>query len=262
MKKIILVGAFFFMLTSSLFSQTTATNFTCDDCHGVNHDLFTELNAGKIIVIAWVMPCGGCISGALAGYSAAESFATSNPGQVLFYLVDDYGNTACNSLGSWGDNNGMTNAVPFSNALINMADYGTAGMPKVVVLGGTNHTVFYNKNNSAINQTEITSAINSALATSSLNEIKTTSEELVIYPNPSNNIVSLKTESLEISKTKEITIVLKNVLGEEILLIFKGKIATTQQTIEFNTAELSNGNYFIHYSDTETTKITKVVVSH
>lgn len=39
-----------------LFSQTTATNFTVDDCNGVTHDLFTELDEGKVVIIAWVMP--------------------------------------------------------------------------------------------------------------------------------------------------------------------------------------------------------------
>lgn len=255
-----------FILFSALnffvFSQTTATNFTCDDCHGVSHDLFTELDSEKVIVIAWVMPCGGCISGALAGHTAAESFATSNPGQVLFYLVDDYGNTPCNSLGTWGNTNGMTNAVLFSNPLIKMSDYGGAGMPKVVVLGGANHTVYYNKNNSAISQAEITAAISLALAVNSVDEIKNTKEELVVYPNPGNNVVSLNIESLGISKNKEITIVLKNILGEEILVIFKGQLAANQELIQFNTAELSNGNYFIHFSGTESLVTSKIVVSH
>ncbi|MES2587713.1 MAG: T9SS type A sorting domain-containing protein [Bacteroidota bacterium] len=262
MKKILLISAFFLALSPSLISQTTATNFTCDDCHGTNHDLFTELNSGKVIVIAWVMPCGGCISGALSGYSAAESFATSNPGQILFYLVDDYGNTSCSSLGSWGNTNGMPNAVPFSNALVNMGDYGTAGMPKVVVLGGANHTVFYNENNSAINQTNITSAINNALATSSVNEIKISNEELIVYPNPSTNVVSITVESLGIKTTKDLTIQLKNILGETVLEIFKGKVDANQKVIEFNTSNLSNGNYFISYTDGEVSRKTKVVVAH
>lgn len=262
MKKISTLIIFLLLSISSSFTQTTATNFTCDDCHGTNHDLFTELNSGKVIVIAWVMPCGGCINGALAGYSAAESFATSNPGQVLFYLVDDVANTSCSSLGSWGNTNGMTNATPFSNAAVNMGDYGTAGMPKVVVLGGSNHTVFYNQNNSAINQSAITTAINNALATSSLNETTISKKEVVVYPNPSTNVVSISIESLGLKTSQDLTIQLKNMLGETVLEIFKGKIDASQKTIDFNTNNLVNGNYFISYVDGEISKDIKLIIAH
>ena len=44
------------------FAQTTATDFTANDCGGTSHTLFTELNAGNVIVITWVMPCSSCIT--------------------------------------------------------------------------------------------------------------------------------------------------------------------------------------------------------
>lgn len=38
------------------FSQTTATDFTAEDCDGNVVSLFSELDEGKVVVIAWVMP--------------------------------------------------------------------------------------------------------------------------------------------------------------------------------------------------------------
>lgn len=38
------------------FAQTTATDFSVDDCKGDFYNLFTELDAGKVVIIAWVMP--------------------------------------------------------------------------------------------------------------------------------------------------------------------------------------------------------------
>lgn len=38
------------------FSQTTATDFTVNDCNDVTTNLFTQLDEGKVVVIAWVMP--------------------------------------------------------------------------------------------------------------------------------------------------------------------------------------------------------------
>ena len=37
------------------FSQT-ATDFTCNDCAGSSHNLFSELDGGKVVVLVWVMP--------------------------------------------------------------------------------------------------------------------------------------------------------------------------------------------------------------
>ena len=84
------------------FAQTTATDFTTNDCAGVSHTLFSELDAGKIIVAAFVMPCGSCSAPSLAAYNAVQSYAISNPNTVYFYLVDDAANTTCASLTSWG----------------------------------------------------------------------------------------------------------------------------------------------------------------
>ena len=246
---------------SRSFSQTTAVNFTCEDCHAVSHDLFTELDAGKVVVIAWVMPCGGCINGALSAYTAVQNYATSNPGEVLFYLVDDYGNTTCSSLGAWAENNGMTDFTPFSNALINMADYGTDGMPKIVVLGGNSHTVYYNENNNDIDAVNISNAIASALASASVNELSG-KDEMVVYPNPGTDNVSINAEAFGFQKMDEMSIVLKNIAGNEVSQIFKGKWDSNQKAIQFNTSQLSAGTYFVHCTDQKTSRTVKVVISH
>jgi len=43
-----------FVLTT--FSQTIATDFLAEDCDGNMVHLFSELDEGKVVVIAWVMP--------------------------------------------------------------------------------------------------------------------------------------------------------------------------------------------------------------
>ncbi len=150
------------------FGQATATDFTQNDCNGISHNLFSELNANKVIVIAWVMPCQYCVDGAAAGWNAAQSFAVSNPGKVLYYLVDDFGDNTCADLSNWTVTNNVAGGTPISfNNLgnpINMKDYGSAGMPKVVVVGGSSHYVYFNENFSAAdNEPMITSAIAQAL---------------------------------------------------------------------------------------------------
>src|SRR5262245_353846 len=135
MKKSILLIAVLFLSVIS-FAQT-ATNFTCNDCSGNSHDLFSELDAGKVIVLCWVMPCGTCTSPALTSYNVVQSFQASYPNQVYFYLIDDYANTTCTSLNSWGTSIGAppsSSSLRFSNAAIDMTNYGATGMPKIVVV--------------------------------------------------------------------------------------------------------------------------------
>ena len=164
MKKNLLILLLSFIAFNG-FSQTTATDFTQLDCNQVSHNLFTELNAGKVVVITWVMPCYLCVDGANAGWQAAQTFATSNPGKVLYYLVDDFGDNTCSDLSAWITANNVAGGSPpvrFENVgkPINMNDYGSGGMPKVVVVGGPSHYVYFNENFSlADNQPAIESAI-------------------------------------------------------------------------------------------------------
>lgn len=72
MKKTLLI--IFAILTSLGFAyaQTTATNFTTNDCDGISHTLFDELDDDKVIIISWVMPCTACAT--YAGYAADAQY--------------------------------------------------------------------------------------------------------------------------------------------------------------------------------------------
>src|SRR5688572_1006830 len=88
-------------------SAQVATNFTCNDCSGNLHNLFSELDAGKVIVLDWVMPCGGCTAPSQTAHNIVQGFQSTNPNQVLFYMVDDYANTSCSSLNGWANSIGI-----------------------------------------------------------------------------------------------------------------------------------------------------------
>ena len=253
MKKTLLI--IFAILTSLGFAyaQTTATDFTTNDCDGISHTLFDELDNGDIIVIAWVMPCNPCATYTLPAYSAVQTFATSHPGQVHFYLADDFANTTCATLTSWGNSNNMPLNTTFSSSDISMSDYGTNGMPKVVVLGGSDHTVFLNKNDDKINflgvQGAITDALNAPLG---VEQIKASHFQLSTYPNPVNN-------TLNVSSTKTNT-------GSVVysILDVSGKVVIQENklTPAIDVSALSNGNYFLKVSSEKATESIQFVVSH
>lgn len=258
MKQVILSIFASFLVFSSTYSQTTATDFTVNDCVGTSHNLFSELDAGKIVVIAWVMPCGSCGAAALSAYNAVQSYTSSNPGTVLFYLVDDYANTSCLTLTSWGNNNSMPNATKFSNSAISMSDYGTDGMPKIVVLGGVNHDIAYNQN-SGVTTSSVQSVINNLLASASVNEIESTNNfNVKVIPNPVKGNASIE---YTLDNTSSVQLEIFSVIGE---LVYETKennqvSGNHKLTIE-ESSKLINGIYILKLTTNNKTESINFVI--
>lgn len=190
MKK--LLFAFAALCSISAVQAQTAPDFTATDCSGSSHTLYTELTAGKVVVITWVMPCGSCVAGGKAAQNAVQSFSVSNPGKVIYWLADDLGDNSCSSLSSWTSTNTITLPTLFGNSgnAIDENDFGGTGMPHVVVIA-PNKTILYNKKNSATNdEPGIKAAITSALATTtSVAEIDV--KKIAVIPNPASSQISI-----------------------------------------------------------------------
>lgn len=232
-------------LLVSLHFQTTAqtaTNFTEEDCNGTSYTLFDELDEGKIIVIAWVMPCGACSYYGSGAYDAFQTFTETHPGMVEFYLTDDYANTSCSSIASWGNTNSMENHIAFSSSAISMSDYGTDGMPKVVVLAGNDHAVLYNENNGSISYDGVLEAINTALNSVGIEDNKILNKTLSIFPNPSNGVLSL-----EFYMQDNSTLEIFTVLGEKLLDVNLNDCTPNQKNkIELNLSNQAEGLYLVN----------------
>jgi hypothetical protein len=229
------------------FAQTTAPDFTATDCSSVSHNLFTELNSGKVVVLVWVMPCGNCISDAKAGYDAVQSFATSYPGKVLYWMSDDAGNTTCSSLSGWASTNsiGATGLTLFGNAgpAIDEANYGGSGMPHVVVIGGTDHHIYYNQKNGSNDGTAITNAITQALAATGVSIVTPSNQELKLFPNPSKDKISV---SYNLAQTTIVNIDIYDVFGKKIKTIYPSMQLSGPHTIDVNfDSKLANGIYVL-----------------
>lgn len=266
MKKIIPFFVALMFSTTFLSAQTTATNFTMPDCNGVNHTLFDELDAGKVIVIDWVMPCITCIPYSKTTYNVVQSYQSSHPNRVFFYMVDDYGqaNSDCAVLNSWGNTNGMpasASSLRFENkdTIINMLDYGSKGMPKIVVLGGTSHTVFYNSNNT-VNATALQTAINDALNTgASISEPLNSFASVSIYPNPANATSAI---SFNLKKSSVVKTEVFNQVGQKVIDMSSGNLPSGENKIQLNTTKLNDGIYFLKISNTDHSSVVKLTVAH
>ncbi len=247
----------------SLFSVAqTATNFNVSDCNSNNHDLFTELNAGKVIVMTWVMPCGACINSAITSSNTVAGYASSNPGRVKYYLVDDAGNTSCTSLTGWASTNGFTTDAVFGNAgnIIKMVDYGTSGMPKTVVLGGAAHTVFYNINGTVVAGDMQTAIGNALAAPSGIGEKELGNFELSLFPSPVNS--NATTLGFNLTQSGNVTIEVYNTLGAKVKDISLGKQSVGKHEEKIDFQSLSNGNYLVKLMVGQSSQMLKFTIAH
>ncbi|MDC3394989.1 T9SS type A sorting domain-containing protein [Flavobacteriales bacterium] len=253
MKKTLLI--IFAILTSLGFAyaQTTATNFTTNDCDGISHTLFDELDDDKVIVISWVMPCTPCAT--YAGYAAdaVQAFATSHPGRVKHYLADDYANSTCSYLSGWASNYNISTDAVFSDGQLDMSDYGTPGMPKVVVLGKNSHTIYYNKNDNTITQIDVEDAITLALtATVGIDE-EATNLQLNAYPNPTTGFINI-----EYTSQSPVQFDVINMLGEKVL----SQNTNNTKNATVDVSNLTKGIYFLRMiADSKTTNL-KFILSN
>lgn len=264
-KRILIFILLLIQLSISGFAQT-ATNFTSVNCSGTTCNLFTELEQGKVIVMCWVMPCDGCILGAKTSFDMVSSYQATYPNRVFFYLVDDIADSDCNILNNWAngpDVNVFENSYSFrfTDSTIKMSDYKREGMPKVVVLGGNNHTVFYNVNvnEEPIILDSLAAAIDSALIASNIKEFHSEVQNISLFPIPSNTNSTL---SIQLNSSLGIKVELYNSSGNFISKIFNGLLQFGNNEINIDSSKLSNGVYSIKISTADQHKLIKLVVSH
>ena len=143
-----------------------------------------------------------------------------------------------------------------------MSDYGSDGMPKVVVLGGPAHTVFYNAKAPDITQEGIRNGISAAIAAGSpatafsapdLRSVR----QLKLYPNPARYSAVL---DLEISRGTDLSVVIVNSAGETVREVFGGRLEPGIHAISFNTGSLQAGLFFVVVSDKSSERRLRLLV--
>jgi len=244
------------------FSQTNATNFTANDCGSNSHTLFTELDNGNVVVLAWIMPCLTCVAPVKTAYNIAKSY-NNKPGyagKVKFYLIDDVADHNCTYLSNWASNNNIGPDIlsVFDNApggtVIKEADYGGTGMPHIAIVGGSDHRIFFNKHNADANDpTGIEYAIYSALTPASVTSSTETGSEAVIFPNPANNKLSIK---YRIDHTAQVIFEIVDIVGRQLsYLSTTSNRGLNNETIDIG--HLTSGTYFIQIKRNDQKEILK-----
>jgi thiol-disulfide isomerase/thioredoxin len=123
--------------------QSTAMDFTQDECEGNPHHLYSELDAGNVVIMEFVMlNCAPCISGTKALENITAPYAVSHPGRVHIYSYGFLNSYNCEQMTAWKIDNEFSHPV-FSEGEDQVAYYGGMGMPTIVVTGTNMHKVFF-----------------------------------------------------------------------------------------------------------------------
>jgi hypothetical protein len=118
-------------------------DFDQADCNGTAHHLFTELDAGNVVILEFIMlNCAPCIVGTKALESITAPYEETHPGRVHTYSFGFLNSYSCEQLQAWISNNNFTHPV-FNNGEEQVNYYGGMGMPTIVVAGTNEHKVFF-----------------------------------------------------------------------------------------------------------------------
>lgn len=175
------------------------------------------------------------------------------------YLVDDYANTNCSSLNSWANGYNISDVTLFSNAAINMEDYGSTGMPKIVVVADVNHHVFYNANNS-VNSTQLQTAINEAINATITDIDETTDKSFTfeLYPNPAKSKANI---DFWLDEPADVQVKVFDYIGKEVRTFSYGFHHEGYNSVTFQTSDLNEGIYFLKFNAGLQSKTIKLVVA-
>lgn len=240
----VLLLALMFVITISK-AQTTAMQFTGQDCNGNNVDLFADLDAGKAVILHFYMPnCGSCPPPAKKIQTMANNINAMYPGKVKGYAFPFQNSTTCSYSQGWVSSNSLDVLyAPMDSGAEQVSHYGGFGMPTVVVVGGTDHKVLFSTLSfSTSDTTEMKNKIIALLnGTTGISDLPTTVSSFNIYPNPATNQFSVK---LDLKEASDVLIDITDLTGKQVTVLMNEKQNGLLKR-EFSTEALPSGIYFV-----------------
>ena len=241
-KTILLLAALMFVSTIST-AQDTAIQLSGTDCNGVSHDLFADLDAGKVVLLHFFMPnCTACPPPALQIQAMANNIMATHPGMIKGYAMPFQNSTTCEYTSSWVSSNGLSLYAPFDKGATQVAYYGGFGMPTVVLLGGKDHKVLFSTLSFSTSDTTIMrDKILEVLNTTGVNELPSSVSSFSVFPNPASDVISV---NLDLKESTKLLVDITDLTGKQVAVIMdENKTGTVNK--QFNSASLPNGNYLV-----------------
>ncbi len=242
--------------------QTTAMDFTRNDCGGDPHHLFEDLDSGQVILLHFFMAgCFGCPPPAQNIMAMANRINAIYPNKIRGYAFPYDNATSCATSMSWVINSGLSHFyLPMDSGETQRSYYGPFGMPTVVLLAGTGHRIMFSTGTFTPSDTTIMrdSIIGFLTGTSGIKHLSDLVSSFDAFPNPATDYISI---SLNLKESAKAIIDIADIEGKQIAIISEEKLYGIVRK-EFNIANLSSGNYLIRLQINGKTRVQKITINH
>ena len=242
MKRILLIFHLV-LLSVTLKAQTIALDFNREDCNGVNHHLFSELDSNKVVILEFFMlACAACIYAGQDLNAMHTNLDIEFPGMIYFYNMGFDDAYSCNDISNWVTANGF-NSTPFDSGAYQVAYYGGMGMPTVAVVAGPLHEVLFLKSGFNTSDTAIiAAAIRNFYSISVVQENSDIFSAVQLSPNPTSNFINLK---FHLKESSTIKIEIVDYLGKVQKEVREADFGAGDFNQKIETSFLSAGLYFL-----------------
>ena len=260
MKKIIYLLFTLIIASPVIKAQTTAMDFTMDDClNGDTYHFFDVLDSDNVVIMEFFMTCSSCVTAAHEIEAMQNQLNNEFPGKVKFYQIAFTNSYTCATILSWYTTNGF-NAIPFDSGGTLVAYYGGFGMPTVAVAAGPNHQVLFTDVGwSTGDTTLIAAAVRNYYNTASVNEISTSqNNSLEVFPNPAEQFITVK---IPVDKSSHLQLQLTDVSGKIVKDIFNDEISAGIFEMKVDISSLAIGTYMIKAAMNNRTTFSKVNIA-
>lgn len=238
------------LLAGTAFSQVgaVAPDFTQTDINGTTHNLYSYLNAGKVVIVdmsaTWCGPCWSFHNGHYLE-TLHDEFGPGGTNEVvvLFYEDDtettlaDLNGSGSNTQGDWVT--GVSYPIINGTVALPYPEYGT-GYPTVSVICPTDKKIKATIGGSNIAQmrTTVQNVIDQCAVSSSVNEASLL--QASVAPNPTTGAVKIQFQT---PQTEEMTVTLYSISGQVIQTTTH--TATSENAVELDLSAMETGTYFV-----------------
>ena len=249
MKKINTLILALILTCSHINAQTTAVNFNMSDCSGKMHNLFSELDAGKVVIIEFFMlSCSACVDAGDAldpMFTRLKATCSNNINYYQFGFTNSYN---CSQISNWVSSHNYT-SVPIDSGAYQVGYYGGMGMPTIAVVAGKSHKVLYLCNgNTASFDVKDTTAISDSIRTffnckpTAIKNPTQNISSISILPSPASANLSLSFNS---NNEGILQFSIVNLTGQKIMDFPKENIRSGIWNKTYELPSIPSGFYFI-----------------
>jgi len=233
-------------VANKINAQTTAMDFTMVDCNAsTTHTLYSDLNSGKAVIIEFFMTsCGSCITAGQKLESMKSNLLAQFPGKIKSYAFGYNNSYSCTTVKNWVINNSFT-SIPSDSGAAQVAYYGGMGMPTIVILGGSNHSVLgspyvgFTTNDTTTMAADIRALLNT---TTAIKENQSVVSDIIIFPNPASTEFKI---SLTLNENSHVIFDVLDITGRVVINAVNEKAQSGIYTKSINTTNLAVGNYIV-----------------